>query len=291
MSHFSVPAYDAPEYWEKRFQNEYEFEWLLGFEDLKTILLDIPDKSWSTASSIPTSSAYKRSLPFGPNALIQPHDRILHVGCGSSQLGVALARAGCTYVVNTDISATAIKHGLERAQMEMGAESFSPATPDHPDKPYLTWIQSDILDMRDTFANGSMDVVLDKGVLDAIACGDSDIDVSVCDGRGQRFRVNGEKTAQVVNEVGRVLRPNGRWIVISYSSNRPMFHAETMITEPTSDIKPAQPPADSGWRWVSDPVRVIQAPDRELNESTGRTVFRPPIYHYVYVHRKLPISI
>ncbi|RKP06369.1 S-adenosyl-L-methionine-dependent methyltransferase, partial [Thamnocephalis sphaerospora] len=172
--------YDSADYWEQRFQTERQFEWLLDFEQLRPILLDLPAENASAA--------------FGPNALIRANDRILHIGCGSSRLGIDLAHAGCTHVVNTDLSASAISNGRQRAEEERQRGSS-----------ILDWIQADALDMREVFADASMDVVLDKSLLDAISCGDSDM---------------AAVAARLAEEVGRVLKPGGCWIIISYSSSR-----------------------------------------------------------------------
>lgn len=111
--------------------------------------------------------------------------RILHVGCGNSLLPEDMYDAGYRDIVNTDISPVAIELMAER-----NSES----------RPEMSWQVMDATSMD--FPDDSFDVVIDKSVMDTMACGDK---------------------AQLVigtylKEVDRVLRPGGALLCISYGS-------------------------------------------------------------------------
>lgn len=81
-------------YWEDRFTEETEYDWLLSYEQLRTHL-------------IPS---------------LKVSDRILIVGCGNSRLSAGLYDAGFIDIVNIDFSLTVIErmkktHAEERPQM------------------------------------------------------------------------------------------------------------------------------------------------------------------------------
>lgn len=54
---------------------------------------------------------------------IKPQDKILHIGCGNSQLGADLYDVGCKNIINIDISETAVKQMKEKnAEQRPGLE-------------------------------------------------------------------------------------------------------------------------------------------------------------------------
>ncbi|KAI8056789.1 S-adenosyl-L-methionine-dependent methyltransferase [Syncephalis plumigaleata] len=247
MSSLPTVSYDSSDYWNERFREETQFEWLFDFEQLKPLLFE------------PSNSA-----------IISAKDRVLHVGCGSSQLGVAMARYGCAQVINTDLSSIVIERGRTYSQTQLPSELNA----------RLQWYQSDVTDMRGIIPDNSVDVILDKAVMDAIACGDTDTETSIYDGAGNAHPITGTAYAQMAEEAGRVLSIGGRWVVISCSSHRPVFQST-----------PLQQPSDNstGWRWQSDPVRTIEAPFQASTSASDSYVARPVIHHYIYVHRKLAL--
>ena len=81
-------------YWEDRFAEEDEYDWLLTYEQLQTHLIP----------------------------LLRPLERILVVGCGNSGLSAGLYDSGFTDIVNIDFSETVIDkmkeiHSIERPLM------------------------------------------------------------------------------------------------------------------------------------------------------------------------------
>ena len=121
----TTPAVTMPEkygtkrYWDARYEGEDEYDWLC---------------SWSSIR----------------DAVEVPPSRILHVGCGTSTMGVAMTEDGFD-VVNCDYSEPAI-------------EKMRRWYPDH------DWIVADALALP--FPANSFAAVVEKGTLDALACGD-----------------------------------------------------------------------------------------------------------------------
>ncbi|CAJ0930184.1 unnamed protein product, partial [Mesorhabditis belari] len=78
--------YAKQEYWDDRFKEETEFEWLCGFDVVADILLPI----------------------------LKPNSKILHIGCGSSHLSMRLYEAGFCDITNVDYSQILIDSSLQR---------------------------------------------------------------------------------------------------------------------------------------------------------------------------------
>ena len=74
-------TYSQQAYWEERFEHESEYEWLVGFDDIRSTLLP----------------------------LLHPTDRILVLGCGNSNLSAQLHHAGYPHITNIDYAHTVIR--------------------------------------------------------------------------------------------------------------------------------------------------------------------------------------
>lgn len=111
---------------------------------------------------------------------------ILHVGCGTSTLGVAVARISQRDVVNVDNSSEAVRAMNEAAAAGLydivGAES--------------TWVEHDCTALPDEWRN-RFAIVVDKGTLDAL--------LFAGEGAAQRL----------CEETDRVLRPGGKLLFIT----------------------------------------------------------------------------
>ncbi|KAJ7332732.1 hypothetical protein JRQ81_014912 [Phrynocephalus forsythii] len=115
---------------------------------------------------------------------LRPPDPILVVGCGNSQLSEQLYDAGYQEIVNVDISEVVIKQMQERsAQL----------------RPKMTYMVMDVLQMD--FPDGSFQVVLDKGTLDALLTDDKETTLM--------------KVERMFAEIGRVLQFGGRYLCVS----------------------------------------------------------------------------
>ncbi|KAG6550172.1 hypothetical protein Mapa_008129 [Marchantia paleacea] len=110
-------------------------------------------------------------------------EKVLIPGCGNSTLSADMYDAGFTDITNIDFSRVVISEMLRQHVRS---------------RPRMRWLVMDMTKMQ--FSDSSFDVVVDKGGLDAILGEPED-----------------ESTAGVslLSEVKRVLRPNGRLVVIT----------------------------------------------------------------------------
>ncbi|XP_069885818.1 endothelin-converting enzyme 2 isoform X3 [Dipodomys merriami] len=126
---------------------------------------------------------------------LRPEDRILVLGCGNSALSYELFRGGFPNVTSVDYSSVVVAAMQAR----------------YAHVPKLHWETMDARAL--SFSNGSFDVVLEKGTLDALLAGERD-----------PWTVSSEgvhTVDQVLSEVSRVLVPGGRFI--SMTSAGPHF--------------------------------------------------------------------
>ncbi|XP_037695351.1 EEF1A lysine methyltransferase 4 isoform X5 [Choloepus didactylus] len=126
---------------------------------------------------------------------LRPEDRILVLGCGNSALSYELFLRGFPDVTSVDYSSVVV--AAMRAR--------------YAHVPTLRWETMDVRALG--FPSGSFDVVLEKGMLDALLAGERD-----------PWTVSSEgvhTVDQVLNEVSRVLVPRGRFI--SLTSAAPHF--------------------------------------------------------------------
>eukprot|EP00375_Theileria_parva_P001162 XP_763833.1 hypothetical protein [Theileria parva strain Muguga] len=111
---------------------------------------------------------------------INPDSKVLHIGCGSSTLGIDLFNSGIESVINADFSESCIN--LMRAKY-----------------PHLTYILLDALDIGKNFSENFFDLIIDKGCLDSILC-------------HENYR---EKVQKVLENFYTCLKDEGYLIVIS----------------------------------------------------------------------------
>uniref|UniRef100_A0A8D0L952 EEF1A lysine methyltransferase 4 n=1 Tax=Sphenodon punctatus TaxID=8508 RepID=A0A8D0L952_SPHPU len=124
-------------------------------------------------------------------AELGPGDRILVLGCGNSALSYDLFQLGYPDITSIDYSTVCIADMRAR----------------YAHCPGLRWAVMDAQALA--FANGSFDVVLEKGTLDAMMVAETD-----------PWHVSPEAAAlldQVLKEVSRVLRPGGRFVSITFA--------------------------------------------------------------------------
>ena len=105
------------------------------------------------------------------------------LGCGNSKMSEDMFEDGYQHITNVDISFTVIKQMQEQYKEKI---------------PQLTFKQMDARSLQSQ--DGVFDVVIDKACFDAILCGDNS-------------KPNSEA---MLNEVHRVLSPNGVYICVTY---------------------------------------------------------------------------
>ncbi|KAM6160625.1 EEF1A lysine methyltransferase 4 [Erethizon dorsatum] len=126
---------------------------------------------------------------------LRPEDRILVLGCGNSALSYELFIGGFPNVTSVDYSSVVV------AAMQARYAHL----------PRLRWETMDVRAL--CFPDGSFDVVLEKGTLDALLAGEQD---------PWTISSEGVHTVdQVLSEVSRVLVPGGRFV--SMTSAAPHF--------------------------------------------------------------------
>ena len=109
---------------------------------------------------------------------------ILNIGCGNASIQDELYEDGYHNIMNNDISPVVIEQMNRIKQLKGYMMAF------------------DVMDVTQmTYEDEKFDLVLDKSTIDAMLCSDSPI----------------FKTAQMLEEVWRVLKKEGVYLMISYS--------------------------------------------------------------------------
>ncbi|PAV91491.1 hypothetical protein WR25_14195 [Diploscapter pachys] len=112
--------YARKDYWDERFKTETNFEWIASFDAFQALILP----------------------------LLKPEFRILHIGCGSSDLSVRLYEMGFENITNVDYSEVLIN------SMKLS----------HPE---MTWVVDDIRSLS-SLDPESYDVVIEKATIEAL---------------------------------------------------------------------------------------------------------------------------
>ncbi|KAI3842967.1 hypothetical protein MKX03_020620 [Papaver bracteatum] len=181
------------------------------------------------------------------------HNRVLVIGCGNAAISEDMANDGFEDIVNIDISSVVIEAMQTKYQ----------------DIPALKYIQMDVRDMSG-FESGSFDAVLDKGTLDSIMCGHN----------------SQENASKMLEEVGRVLKDNGVYILITYGApayRLPMLKKLSLWTIKLHVVE--KPMADGNSeqiKWeLTNPVSLDES-GSSVETALGRT----PEVHFIYVCTK-----
>eukprot|EP00918_Siedleckia_nematoides_P098784 GHVU01216113.1.p1 GENE.GHVU01216113.1~~GHVU01216113.1.p1 ORF type:complete len:204 (+),score=33.51 GHVU01216113.1:96-707(+) len=151
-----MSLYGSADYWNERYARDPEpFEWYQSWTQIRKHLTDKIDKK----------------------------DRILIIGCGTSEMSMQMHADGFVRQTNIDFSSVAVKLQQERTKK----------TGD------LAFRVMDAADMRD-FESSSFDAVIDKAALDAMMCGEQ----------------SSAAVPAALRHITRVLRPGGVYICVSF---------------------------------------------------------------------------
>lgn len=189
------PEYDSKEYWHARFGKETAFEWL-----------------------VPSAEFVKVLEPLLPDPQTAAPPKILHVGCGTSDLHTLLRQRGYRDITNMDYEPLAIQRSREIEERIFGDVE-------------MNYVVADATDF-DLGDDVKFDLVIDKSTTDAIACNGSSPVISM------------------TNAIRRCLRDDGMWISLSFSAYR--YDCEGAVSEipfsielvskiPTPKTKPHDP--------------------------------------------------
>jgi ubiquinone/menaquinone biosynthesis C-methylase UbiE len=183
-------------------------------------------------------SALKNYL--SPTLVKFPQAKILIIGCGNSRLSEELYMEGYKNIMNIDYSETCIR------QME---ERYS----DYPEMKFMS------MDCRDlSFQNSTFDIVIDKGTLDSILCGDD----------------SSENAHKALQEIHRVLQPQGIYFCVSYGI--PLYR--------THYLKYAK----YNWNLVVEKVQKTNFEIQSVENGNGQNqkTEHSLNYHYIYICEK-----
>ncbi|KAH7292996.1 hypothetical protein KP509_28G007300 [Ceratopteris richardii] len=194
----------------------------------------------------------------GLSSLLQkyvPKDsHVLMVGCGNAVLSEDMVKDGYQQITNIDISSVVIEAMQKK----------------YKDTSQLKYITMDVRDMS-PFADHEFDFVIDKGMLDSLMCGSSAY----------------LSAAKMLEEVRRVLKPGGGYMLITYGDPRSrMPHLKTHDSNSwTVSLhvlpKPGSKRALETCTWeVAKPIPLTD------EGSTMGFLFDDPDLHYVYVCQK-----
>ncbi|KAI4599097.1 hypothetical protein KJ359_002054 [Pestalotiopsis sp. 9143b] len=282
------PSYGTQAYWDERFTKENHFEWLLP----------------PAALTAPIRDALDRCAPSSP--------RILHIGCGSSDLSFHLRGlvASAAQVVNVDYSEVAIRKCLEQDKARRGGCDQGPE---------MVWKTADLLSPASVAAlaeprsagardGPGFDVIVDKSTSDCIACAD-DVKVDL----PYQFRApsadpaSRSEPAEPVRSSGHahplhvisvnlaaMAKPATRWVCLSYSDDRFPFlgggRGNGKSSNPADGVdgnlvRSGFPDPRALWR--VEQKREIVAEDEEKPRGGGGGearpyVHRPPTVHWLY---------
>lgn len=164
---------------------------------------------------------------------VSPGNKLLNIGCGNSRMSEEMYDSGFSNITNVDVSSVVIS--------AMQAK--------YRDRAQMTFTQMNCTNMSE-FQDASYDVVIDKALLDAILCGED-------------FSTN---VQLLLKEVSRVLKPNGRYIVISYG--KPTYRLTYLKRD------------DYGWNVQ---IRTVKKPSTNILAGSQE---EPDDVHFIYICTK-----
>lgn len=285
------PAFSDLKYWDDRFSTtSTPFDWLVSANSLDSLVL----------ASIRSISGERC--------------KILHIGCGSSELSFRLGELAGTRedVWNTDYSRVVIEQGQaieeERLSPTPPASSSTvldagpSATGLHEPPGRMHWKVLDLLSQVSITAfhtetqSAFFDLLVDKSTSDAISCGPD------LPRPGLGASMNSRSTHSMMLHplellalnLARLTRPGGRWICISYSSDRFGFlhqgtSSRTRSGNDGSTLRELG--ASRYWRLEHkeeieveiQPERAVDAGIPEGGVTARSPVFRPKQVNYSYI--------
>eukprot|EP00931_Biecheleriopsis_adriatica_P028013 TRINITY_DN16750_c2_g2_i1.p1 TRINITY_DN16750_c2_g2~~TRINITY_DN16750_c2_g2_i1.p1 ORF type:complete len:196 (+),score=43.38 TRINITY_DN16750_c2_g2_i1:28-588(+) len=179
---YASPA--TVEYWDEFYDDRRStYDTLYGYEDFRPVLLE-----------------FLRSQKVKDRGNL----RLLHAGCGTSNMTEGLWKDGLRKILNIDFSQVVIdlmaERWEDRAACTRSDEDSAAMRRD------LQWRRMDLTDLSE-LSSGDFDLALEKFTLDAMLCESKD---DAFDPRGNA----------AVRELHRVLKPGGTFLSIAWGAKR-----------------------------------------------------------------------
>uniref|UniRef100_A0AC35F539 Methyltransferase type 11 domain-containing protein n=1 Tax=Panagrolaimus sp. PS1159 TaxID=55785 RepID=A0AC35F539_9BILA len=165
--------YTSVDYWDSRFKDEESYEWISNFEKFSDLIVKE----------------------------LKPSDRILHVGCGNSQLSFQLYSAGFKDITNLDYSNVLIKKLLEK-------------------NPEMKWICDDMRSLE-KLETETFDVVIEKAAIESLLANEKSV-WTFSDTAKHDLR-------STLESIYRVLKPGGFFFSVSFTP--PYFRVNYLIEQ------------------------------------------------------------
>lgn len=219
MGRAGPPDFSSKTYWEHRFEKESEFEWLARSDVILPLVLRLVEEVRSAtdrrASDLHVHASHDAPIDAHVNSRSDKAFRVLHFGCGSSNLGSE---------IHQHLSENSIPAEVIDADYVPTTALSTRSVP---------LIQLDVLDAssiaQTTKEDGLWDLLVDKSTADAISCGpsiprlctsNSNTPSSVALDSGCQDGPLLPPIEVLCDNLARATRPGGRWISISYSASR-----------------------------------------------------------------------
>jgi len=186
-------AYATKQYWDE-FHNQHNnepFEWFCNYKDIKDII---------------------------ETKIINKNAKILEIGCGSSNMANEMVlQSGFTNIMCLDWCQHVINQNIKYTQ-EMYKNDTKKL---NKLRQCIHYIVRDIRNMD--FKNRTFDVVIDKGTLDAIDCGndikmDGSNNNSNNNGNNSKLSDNFSDIVDISSRIHTILKPNGLFIIVTSRS-------------------------------------------------------------------------
>ena len=278
----SPPSFGVQQYWNDRYaKSPKAYDWLNR--------ADVLDNS--------LDKALKSSPSTSP--------RILHIGCGNSELSfnLRLKVRDPIQVHNVDYSSVVIDWGRQRekemfdSRWDDGVGTSSTSAASEPVMPMMKWDEVDLLSLQSLVAScalGGYAIILDKSTCDSLACTSTTelpmpYFLYTGEGKDNAFlditkSYTGTANAVQVLAVHLALlaAPKARWVAYSYSSSRfwfldPYFEHQNDAHSPL-DLHPGLPHPKDLWNLVErkEIIRPYGVSGETTATDAGDT-------HYLYV--------
>jgi len=192
-----MSGYGDKSFWDNRYRTqEGKYDWYLSYAQLSEAMLPYMQVKETSGASAAAASGAAAAVAVAATAGAKPAAdgkgeevkrdraslRTLIVGCGNSDLSENMYDDGFTNQISIDYSEVVIQKMVESLK----------------DKPSIKFETMDCRDLR--YKDGEFDLIIDKGTLDAILCGND----------------SAKNSSDMLDQCSRVLKPGGIFFIFTY---------------------------------------------------------------------------